>query len=158
MVVAVLAGCLGLLAVLLALYAEPQPRPPRGARASFGVQPVPVASLPSPQDLRPPDFRLRPLGYDPVGVDVHVEMLRRAYRDLYAEATPEVLARAAQRRSGAARAPAAAPEGPGQVDERAGVEDDAVARTVTGPVDADPAGNTDEPSTSPQNDEGARRA
>ena len=95
MFTAVLAGCLGLAVVLVALYAEPEPGRAKGAEPSRGVA---DGALPAPLDFVRPDLRLRPLGYDPVAVEVHFEALRRSYDDLYAAATPQVLARAARRR------------------------------------------------------------
>ncbi len=81
---------LGLAAVLIALYRD---------------EPLPVTKpalpewdlLPTPSEVARGEFGLAFPGYDPASVEIHFDLLRRAYDDLYAAATPEVLERAQRR-------------------------------------------------------------
>jgi hypothetical protein len=111
MVVAVIAGVIGLLTVLLACYRQDATLdPPRDPDP--GWEP-----LPAPNDVARPTFPAAFPGYDPAAVDATVEALLVAYEELWAAAPPDVRERA--RRSAARRrgveAPAPAPP-PGETE------------------------------------------
>jgi DivIVA domain-containing protein len=90
MLLAVLACALGLATVLFALYRDEPLAAPVPATPDWDV-------LPTPSDVGHGEFRLSFAGYDPATVEVYLDRLRRAYGDLYAEATPETLERARER-------------------------------------------------------------
>ena len=90
MPVAIVASLLGLVAVLVAYYRDP----PLAERT---VAPPDWDVLPSPGDLARVEFPVAVPGYDPATVELHFELLTRAYADLLAVAPPEVIARARHR-------------------------------------------------------------
>ena len=90
MIVAILAAALGFVVVLLAFYRdEPLPED-RLAVPDWGL-------LPEPSDLSRVEFPLAFPGYDPATVEFHFDLVVRAYGDLLAAATPDVIARARSR-------------------------------------------------------------
>lgn len=107
MLLAALACALGLATVLFAVYRDEPLAPPVPAAPEWDV-------LPTPSDVGHGRFPLKFPGYDPTTVEVHLDALRRAYADLYAEAGPETLERARERAA-----------------LRAGLEPEAPVRTVT---------------------------
>ncbi|HEY8338943.1 MAG TPA: DivIVA domain-containing protein [Egibacteraceae bacterium] len=95
MVVAVLACAVGLAVVAWTLLRDDLlPAPAPRSAPDWGP-------LPEPADLLRLEFPKSVPGYDPASVDAHLDALVVAYRDLLAEAPPEVVARA--RRRAAAR-------------------------------------------------------
>ena len=90
MPVAIVASLLGLVAVLVAYYRDP-PLAERGVRLpDWDV-------LPDPGDLARVEFPVAVPGYDPATVEFHFDLVTRAYADLLAAATPEVITRARHR-------------------------------------------------------------
>ena len=90
MPVAIAASLLGLITVLIAFYRdEPVAHRPLVA-PDWGL-------LPDPGELSRLEFPLAFSGYDPASVEFHFDLLARAYADLYAAATPEVIGRARHR-------------------------------------------------------------
>lgn len=90
MAVAIVASLLGLLAVLLAYYRDP-PLAQRGIRTpDWDV-------LPDPAEVARLEFPIAIPGYDPATVELHFDLLNRAYADLLAAAPPEIIARARHR-------------------------------------------------------------
>lgn len=90
MPVAIVASLLGLVAVLVAYYRDP----PLAERT---VAPPDWDVLPSPADLARIEFPVAVPGYDPATVEFHFDLVTRAYADLLAVASPEVIARARHR-------------------------------------------------------------
>lgn len=90
MVIAAVVSVLGLAAVLLAVYRDEPLEEPGPARPDWDP-------LPSPAEVAHGEFPLAFPGYNPASVEVHFDLLRRAYEDLYASAPPEVLATARRR-------------------------------------------------------------
>lgn len=90
MVLASVVSLVGLAAVLVAVYADSTLAPP-------GPQVPDWDALPTPADVSRSEFPLAFPGYDPASVEVHLDLLRRAYADLYAVAPAEVRERARQR-------------------------------------------------------------
>lgn len=98
MLVASLAAVVGLVAVLFALYRDTPVETPQ--------LPVPDWDLlPTPADVARVEFPLSFPGYDPASVELHLDLLRRAYADLLAVSPPEVVARARQRAADRAGVP-----------------------------------------------------
>lgn len=89
MTVAIAAGVLGLIAVLVAYYRDP-PIEQRLVQPEWDL-------LPDPSDVARTEFPLGFPGYEPATVEFHFDLLTRAYADLLASATPEVIARARHR-------------------------------------------------------------
>lgn len=144
MVVAVFACVLGLAVVAWALYRDdPLPVPAPRSAPDWGP-------LPEPADLVRLEFPKTVPGYDPASVDAHLDALAVAYRDLLAEAPPEVVARA-RRRAAARRGIDLPPEQPGDGAEAAPPQARGAAATVLaaapdgdGPTVADPIDDTAE--------------
>lgn len=90
MPVAIVVSLLGLAAVLVAYYRDPPLVERRLEPPDWGL-------LPDPADMARLEFPLAIPGYDPATVEFHFELVTRAYADLLAAATPEVIARARQR-------------------------------------------------------------
>ena len=90
MPVAIVASLLGLVAVLVAYYRDPPLVDRRAQLPDWGV-------LPDPADLARVEFPVAFPGYDPATVEFHFDLVTRAYGDLLASATPEVIARARHR-------------------------------------------------------------
>lgn len=90
MLIAVAVCLAGLAAVLFAVYRDEPLAPPGPALPDWDP-------LPSPAEVAHGQFPLAFPGYDPASVEVHFDLLRRAYDDLYAVASPEVLDRARRR-------------------------------------------------------------
>lgn len=91
MPVAIAASLIGLVVVLVAYYRDP----PLVARR---LEPPPEwGPLPDPGEVSRTEFPLAFPGYDPATVEIHFELLLRAYSDVLEAATPEVLQRARQR-------------------------------------------------------------
>ena len=103
MFVAVVAGLVGLVAVVVAL-ARDRPLdlpPPTGPDWD---------SLPAPDDVTRVSFPLTVPGYDPAHVEAHLDAVRRAYEDVLDVLPPQVLERARFRaalRAGREHVPAA---------------------------------------------------
>lgn len=139
MLLAVVACVLGLAVVLYALYQD-EPLVPAGPAAPEWDP------LPTPSDVVRSEFRLAYPGYDPASVETHLDVLRRAYADLYAVAPQEVLERARRRaelRTGAERGRAPQPprQDPAPLDDDEGGEDELrleiALATVDPPVQSD---------------------
>lgn len=94
MPVAITAAVLGLIVVLVAYYRDAPVEERRLHPPDWDV-------LPDPSDVARTEFPLAFPGYDPATVEFHFDLLTRAYADLLAAATPDVVARA--RRSAALR-------------------------------------------------------
>lgn len=92
MPVAIAATIAGLIVVLIAYYRDAP------VEASTLRQPD-WDLLPDPSDVARTEFPLAIPGYEPATVEFHFDMLTRAYADLLASATPEVIARARHRAS-----------------------------------------------------------
>jgi hypothetical protein len=90
MTVAIVAGVLGLAAVLIAYYRDPPIAEQRVVQPDWDL-------LPDPSDLARTDFPLAIPGYEAASVEIHFDTLSRAYADLLASATPDVIARARHR-------------------------------------------------------------
>lgn len=90
MAVAIAASLLGLVAVLVAYYRDPPLAERTVAAPDWDL-------LPSPGDLARIEFPIAVPGYDPATVEFHFDLLTRAYSDLLAVASPEVIARARHR-------------------------------------------------------------
>jgi hypothetical protein len=90
MPVAIVASLLGLVVVLVAYYRDPPLEERRVRVPDWDV-------LPDPGDLARIEFPIAVPGYDPATVEFHFDLLARAYADLLAAATPEVVARARHR-------------------------------------------------------------
>lgn len=90
MTVAIIAGVVGLAAVLVAFYRDPPVEEHRVRDPDWDL-------LPDPGDVARTEFPMAMPGYEPATVELHFDMLTRAYADLLACATPEVLARARHR-------------------------------------------------------------
>lgn len=90
MTVAIIAAVVGLAAVLVAFYRDPPVEERRAHEPEWGL-------LPEPGDVARTEFPMAVPGYDPATVELHFDMLTRAYADLLASATPEVIARARHR-------------------------------------------------------------
>jgi hypothetical protein len=121
MMFAVVLCLLGLALVLVAVYRDEAMDAPGPALPEW--EPVP-----SPSEVGRSDFPLAFPGYDPASVEVHLDLLRRAYTDLYEVTTPELRERARQRallRSGRDPGPPGtrlpAEDDPGEDDQWDGV-------------------------------------
>lgn len=90
MPVAIAASVLGLITVLVAFYRDEPLQERRLAEPDWGL-------LPDPGDLARVEFPLAFPGYDPATVEFHFELVTRAYGDLLAASTPEVIGRARHR-------------------------------------------------------------
>jgi hypothetical protein len=90
MPVAIVASLLGLAAVLIAYYRD-APIAQRSLRAPEWDL------LPDPAEVARVEFPVAVPGYDPASVELHFDLLTRAYADLLAAATPEVISRARHR-------------------------------------------------------------
>ena len=90
MPVAIAATIAGLIVVLVAYYRDAP------VEASTLRQPD-WDLLPDPSDVARTEFPLAIPGYEPATVEFHFDILTRAYADLLASATPEVIARARHR-------------------------------------------------------------
>jgi hypothetical protein len=99
MVVAVIAGLVGLLTVIVAFYRQDAVLDPP-------AEPGPDwEPLPAPNDVARPAFPVAFPGYDPAVVDATIEALLVAYEELWAAAGPDARERArrgATRRRGVA--------------------------------------------------------
>lgn len=90
MAVAVAAGVLGLIVVLIAYYRDAPLEEQRVRHPEWDL-------LPDPSDVARTEFPLAFPGYEPATVEFHFDLLTRAYADLLASATPDVIARARHR-------------------------------------------------------------
>lgn len=90
MTVAIVAGVLGLIAVLVAYYRDAPGK-------EQGVVAPAWDLLPDPSDVARTEFPMAVPGYEPATVEMHFDLLTRAYADLLASAPPEVIARARHR-------------------------------------------------------------
>jgi DivIVA domain-containing protein len=103
MVVAVIAGLVGLVTVVVAFYRQDALLdPPRDPEPDWGP-------LPTPNDVARPTFPVAFPGYDPAAVDATLEALVIAYEELWTAAGPDARERArraaSRRRGGDAPAP-----------------------------------------------------
>lgn len=90
MPVAIVASLLGLVAVLVAYYRDPPLAERRVVLPDWDL-------LPDPADLARVEFPIAVPGYDPATVEFHFDLVTRAYADLLAAATPDVISRARHR-------------------------------------------------------------
>jgi DivIVA domain-containing protein len=90
MLVGALAAVVGLAAVLFALYRDGEIETREVTKPDWDL-------LPTPADVARVEFPLSFPGYDPASVELHLDLLRRAYADLLAVCPPEVVNRARQR-------------------------------------------------------------
>lgn len=90
MPVAIAAGVIGLIVVLVAFYRDAPVAEQRPVAPDWDL-------LPDPGEVARTEFPLAFPGYDPATVEFHFDLLTRAYSDLLASATPEVIARARHR-------------------------------------------------------------
>jgi DivIVA domain-containing protein len=144
MLLASVVSLVGLAAVLFAVYADSTLAPPGPHMPDWDA-------LPTPADVSRSEFPLAFPGYDPASVEVHLDLLRRAYADLYAVAPAEVRERARQRaayRVGEVAPEAVAPAG-ASAGEEAEAEVTGRQEPGTGQVDVvagtSPAHPTDRP-------------
>ena len=103
MIVAVVAGFVGLVAVVVALARDR----PLDLPAPSGPD---WEGLPAPDDVTRVGFPLAVPGYDPAHVEAHLDAVRRAYEDVLDVLPPQVLERARFRaalRTGHEHVPAA---------------------------------------------------
>lgn len=122
MLLAVVACLLSLAAVLVAVYADPGVRP---------LTPVGLDHAEGPGEEDRVTFPLVLRGYDPAAVDVAMARLRAAYRDLLAEASPQVVERA-RTRAEAGREPSSrgAMAGPGRTLDRVSLTKTSASRST----------------------------
>src|SRR5688500_2596780 len=90
MPLAIAASLIGLVVVLVAFYRD-------APVEERGVQQPEWDLLPDPAEVARVEFPLAVPGYEPAAVELHFDLLTRAYADLLAAATPEVIARARHR-------------------------------------------------------------
>ena len=90
MTVAIIAGVLGLVAALIAFYRDAPIEEHRAVEPDWDL-------LPDPSDVARTEFPMAIPGYEAATVELHFDLLTRAYADLLASATPDVIARARHR-------------------------------------------------------------
>src|SRR5688572_13609391 len=90
MPVAIAASVIGLVVVLVAYYRD-------APVVERSLDPGHWDLLPDPSDVARTEFPLAFPGYEPATVEFHFDLLTRAYADLLAVATPDVIARARAR-------------------------------------------------------------
>ena len=90
MLVAIVFGALGLIVSLVAFYRDTPVKNQAVRQPEWDL-------LPDPSDVARTEFPLAFPGYEPATVEFHFDLLTRAYADLLASATPEVIARARHR-------------------------------------------------------------
>ena len=90
MPVAIIASLLGLVVVLIAYYRDTPLEERRLQAPDWEL-------LPDPAEVARTEFPLAFPGYDPATVEFHFDLLTRAYADLLAVATPDVLSKARHR-------------------------------------------------------------
>ncbi|HVM20177.1 MAG TPA: hypothetical protein VM307_09475 [Egibacteraceae bacterium] len=108
MSVAIAASVIGLVVVLIAYYRDPPlTPPPTEPPATWGP-------FPDPSEVSRAEFPLRFSGYDPATVELRFDALLRAYGDLLAVATPDVMQKAQRRAQLRATGEVATAPPPGQ--------------------------------------------
>ena len=90
MPVAIIASLVGLVVVLIAFYRDAPLEERRLQAPSWDL-------LPDPAEVARTEFPLAFPGYDPATVEFHFDLLTRAYADLLAVATPDVVSKARHR-------------------------------------------------------------
>ena len=90
MPVAITASLVGLIVVLIAYYRDTPLEERRLQAPDWDL-------LPDPAEVARTEFPLAFPGYDPATVEFHFDLLTRAYADVLAVATPEVLSKARHR-------------------------------------------------------------
>lgn len=90
MPVAIIASLVGLVVVLIAYYRDTPLEERRLQAPNWEL-------LPDPAEVARTEFPLAFPGYDPATVEFHFDLLTRAYADLLAVATPDVLSKARHR-------------------------------------------------------------
>ena len=90
LVIAAVLAVVSAVVILIAYYTDDPLIPRRAELPPWDV-------LPDPADVARVEFPLWTPGYDPATVEMHYELLGRAYADLLAAAPPEAIAQARQR-------------------------------------------------------------